>query len=68
MATESNDSSNSATTVNQYPLTIIVTLEIKEERVAEFVSTMQQNASDSRTKEVEILILCNIFRHMSGRI
>jgi hypothetical protein len=68
MATEGNDSSSSATSVNQYPLTIIVTLEIKEDRVAEFVTTMQKNALASRTLEVVILILCNIFRHMSDRM
>ena len=55
MATASNDSSNSATAVNKYPVTVMLTLEIKEDRVAEFVSSMQQNALAARTKEVPYL-------------
>jgi len=48
MATEGIDSSSAT----QYPLTLLVNVEIQEDRIEEFLSIMHQDALDSRTKEV----------------
>ena len=48
MATESIDSSSAT----RYPLTLLVNVEIQEDRIEEFLSIMHQDALDSRTKEV----------------
>lgn len=48
MVTEGIDSSSAT----QYPLTLLVNVEIQEDRIEEFLSIMHQDALDSRTKEV----------------
>lgn len=60
MATEGLDNSSSSsttTTTNQYPLALLVNVEIQEDRIEEFLSIMNQDALDSRTKEVKNLII-----------
>jgi len=57
MATEGIDSSSSSssttsTTVNPHPLALLVNVEIEEDRITEFLTIMNQDALDSRTKEV----------------
>ena len=58
MATEGIDSSSSSSssittsTINPHPLALLVNVEIEEDRIAEFLTIMNQDALDSRTKEV----------------
>lgn len=63
MATEGIDSSSSSsittTTINPHPLALLVNVEIEEDRIAEFLTIMNQDALDSRTKEVTVMKLIN---------